>query len=429
MLCYALLRKKSIGSAEGCCTVSRGRSSPAAGRAMVLKEEVDVSVRAWLTKTYEKHLRAHILPAVGQRPLRSLTTADLERFRRQMLSAGSAVKTARDVIDGTFRALYRDARRDGIVEGDPFSGLEWPRLRRLPPDPFSEEERDAILEQFRRAKPHYYPFVFTQFWTGLRPGEAIGLRWGDIDLETEKLSVSRSRTLGEDNAPKTAASERTITLLPKVVEVLAASRPATAGNGDFVFVTQHGTPLERERWVGKHWHRALENAGMAPKKFYATRHTFISTALVAGMNIKFVAEYCGTSVAVIERHYGRYIRDESAQLALLESTTEGAPTRNPPGTLAFRRKTPRQVTKLVGQKAAEGGRFELRVGWRRRRGRRTPKRLCHNTFNAPEERNPEKTPQGAAFTPGKGQAVARRTPNWHAPLSSQKAGRRATLPG
>jgi hypothetical protein len=50
-----------------------------------------------------------------------------------------------------------------------------------------------------------------------------------------------------------------------------------------------------------------------PRKFYATRHTFISDALSQGANIKWLAEYCGTSVAMIEKHYGRYIKSDSRE--------------------------------------------------------------------------------------------------------------------
>ena len=49
------------------------------------------------------------------------------------------------------------------------------------------------------------------------------------------------------------------------------------------------------------------------RKFYATRHTFISDALSHGLNIKWIAEYCGTSVAMIEKHYGRYIKSDSTE--------------------------------------------------------------------------------------------------------------------
>src|SRR5262249_6769897 len=54
-----------------------------------------------------------------------------------------------------------------------------------------------------------------------------------------------------------------------------------------------------------------------PRKFYATRHTFISVALSKGANLKWVARYCGTSVEMIDEHYGKWLGDDGGQLAIL----------------------------------------------------------------------------------------------------------------
>ncbi len=64
--------------------------------------------------------------------------------------------------------------------------------------------------------------------------------------------------------------------------------------------------------------------GIRPRKFFATRHTYISVALSHGVNIKWLAAQCGTPVEMIERNYGRYIRDDGdAPLrALLQAQTE-----------------------------------------------------------------------------------------------------------
>jgi integrase len=310
-------------------------------------------VRASLGKTYTKHLR-HILPAFRHMSLSDVTPAALERFRQELLKKGLAVKTVRDIIDATFRALYRDARTiDGLVGGDPFAALKWPRPPRQPPDPFTEEERDVLIDHFRRRDPRYHPFVATLFWTGLRTSEAVGLRWGDVDLRSGKLSVRRSRTLGEDNAPKTAGSERTITLVIAVVKLLAGLKPLHAADDDFVFVSRSGLPMQSERWVIQHWRRALRATNIRPRKFYATRHTFISAGLAAGVNTTWLADYCGTSGEMIERHYGRYLRDDTpAQLAKL--------TGNLAGTLP---KAKRQVMRMVGGIASGGGEIRTPEGF------------------------------------------------------------------
>jgi hypothetical protein len=58
------------------------------------------------------------------------------------------------------------------------------------------------------------------------------------------------------------------------------------------------------------WFRALRSLGIRPRKFHTTRHTFIAWALSEGANLKGLAEYCGTSVQMVEQSYGRYIRKD-----------------------------------------------------------------------------------------------------------------------
>ena len=59
--------------------------------------------------------------------------------------------------------------------------------------------------------------------------------------------------------------------------------------------------------AGGIWYRILRGTGIRERKPYSTRHTFISAGLSNGVNIKWLAEYCGTSVTMIEKHYGKYI--------------------------------------------------------------------------------------------------------------------------
>lgn len=82
-------------------------------------------------------------------------------------------------------------------------------------------------------------------------------------------------------------------------------------DSDFVFKNQEGNPINEDKWRAKYWYRALRACGIRPWKFCATRHTFISQALTNRVNIKWLAEYCGTSVAMIEKHYGRYLKNDS----------------------------------------------------------------------------------------------------------------------
>jgi len=198
-----------------------------------------------------------------------------------------------------------------------------PRLpaRRGAADPFTEEERDKILRWFYRKDRFYYPFVLFLFHTGVRPSEAVALRWGDVDTENGSVTIRVSRYLGSESATKTSHSERTIRLLPLVRDTLRALRPLHATKDSYVFVNaKNGGPIDQREWPKDHWRRVLTGTKVRARKFYATKHTFISIALTKGLNLKFIAEYCGTSVAMIEQHYGRFLASRvDDQLALLSA--------------------------------------------------------------------------------------------------------------
>jgi len=98
--------------------------------------------------------------------------------------------------------------------------------------------------------------------------------------------------------------------LPTVVDILREIKPLHATEGDYVFTNYEGGPIDAGEWARYYWERGLRAKEIRPRKFYATKHTYISVALTAGVNIKWLAEQCGTSVTMIEKHYGRYVRDD-----------------------------------------------------------------------------------------------------------------------
>ncbi len=268
-------------------------------------------VRPALERDYRQQYSNYIKGQFEHIKLADVDLLSLENFRIYLgEERGLSLKSCRNIIDGTFRAMMRDARIDGLIEKDAFANLKWPRISQPKPDPFADEERDNILKHFNEKNRFYYPFVYVQFWTGMRPSEALALRWGDVDLKAGRASITKSRYYGSENATTNSGSERDVSLLTMVVQLLTAIKPLHATENDYVFKNHEGSPINEDKWRKKHWYRALRAMGIKPRKFYATKHTYISVALSAGCNIKWLAEQCGTSVAMIEKHYGRYIKDD-----------------------------------------------------------------------------------------------------------------------
>ena len=111
--------------------------------------------------------------------------------------------------------------------------------------------------------------------------------------------------------------------------MLRGAQPLHVTPDSFVFTTPTGLPLDTDRFVELRWHRALRATGTRPRKFYATRHTFISVALSRGCKAKWVAKYCGTSLEMLDKHYGRWMDDDQGQLDLLTARPAISARRSP----------------------------------------------------------------------------------------------------
>ncbi len=293
--------------------------------------------RASRQRDYRQHMTTYVLDAVVSNdgfcktmrdlPVANLRASHLRALQSDLIARGLAVKTARNIIDGSFRAMVREARVDDLLDADPFSAVRWPRPTTPKPDPFTEAERDLILGWFASRKPFYYSFVFTQFHVGLRPSEAVALRWGDVDTRNGFLHIWRSRYLGDEAATKTLNSERTIPVVKSVRDILRDVKPLNAEADDYVFKnSKNGGPIDQREWPKDHWRPALRATNIRHRKFYNTRSSFISIGLTRGLNLKFLSEYAGNSVAVIERSYGRFLQSHvDEQLALLEGYRAGEP--------------------------------------------------------------------------------------------------------
>lgn len=146
---------------------------------------------------------------------------------------------------------------------------------------------------------------------------AIRIVWallGRRRLRAGQLDVKRSRTMHEDHATKTHGSERTVRLPSAVVAALRGVLPLHVEPNAFVFRNVQGDPIHAESFTRHEWSAAIRATGVRARKFYAARHTCASVLLSAGVPAKLVAEQLGTSLAMLQLHYGRYMATASDAL-------------------------------------------------------------------------------------------------------------------
>jgi len=161
--------------------------------------------------------------------------------------------------------------------------------------------------------------------TGMRPGEALGLKWRDIDLEGGRVTVNRTLTwVGENwslDEPKTARSRRTIPIPPSISKDLEEHRKKQtveklkAKEGEYkdyelVFASQTGSPLDQHNILNRYFRPVLEKAGLPYIRLYDLRHTCATLLLSAGENPKIVSERLGhASITLTMDTYSHVLPD------------------------------------------------------------------------------------------------------------------------
>lgn len=256
--------------------------------------------RGWIWGT-RSVFKCHILPELRTLPFAGVTPVRLESFRAALQAKGLGMKTIRDNVFASLRSMWREAEREGVARYNPISALRWPKLPRLFPDPFTQSERDEIVAYFKEREPFYYPLVLLHAETGMRPSEAAGLKWEDIDLERGTISISRSYSVGKYAAPKTERSRRTIGIGPELAAALRSLHSYHTGGR--VLISKTTTGINLASWAKAYWRPALKDLGIRWRKFYALRHAHITECVNVGYDLLSIARYHGTSVKMIEDNY------------------------------------------------------------------------------------------------------------------------------
>ena len=204
------------------------------------------------------------------------------------------------------RTALEEAVRWGLIGRNVAKLVKPPRPKRSDIQPLDPEQVRRLLETIRG---HRLEALFTvALAVGLREGEALGLRWQDVNLDAGRISVriALQRISGklQFEEVKSATSRRHITLPALAVEALRVhylqqqQEQELLGeswpNTGLVFTSMRGTPLE-PRNVVRLFQRMFQKAGLPHKRFYDLRHTCATLLLVQGVHPRVVMEILGHS--------------------------------------------------------------------------------------------------------------------------------------
>jgi integrase len=262
--------------------------------------EVQSSRTANTYALYESLWRIHAAPRVGNLPLERFDVEHVSALYHALAADGASTSMVGNVGRMMHRAFAVAVKQRVYHRPNPFGIVEKPSHRPKDARALTQEEARRFVEAARGDR-------FEALWlllltTGLRIGEALGLKWGDIDFERKTVSIQRSLTevggyveLGPTKTPK---SRRLIDLGSLVVCALERRRSASESeehSSDLVFCTLNGTPMRRSNLRRSHLRPILKAARLGHLRLHDLRHSMGSLAIAQGVPVKVVSDRLGHS--------------------------------------------------------------------------------------------------------------------------------------
>jgi integrase len=249
-----------------------------------------------------------LIPHLGTVPLTRLHPDHVERMVNAVLDAGRSPQWAKH-CHTVLRSALKDAVRRGTITDNPAARIEPVKVPRTEVVRLSGADVRKVLAA-NPDHPHRAIWIIA-LTVGMRRGEVLSLRWGDIDLERGTVTVAGTvlpvkpetrkdgkrarRTRWAFVEPKTPTSRRTLFLSQTAIAALRRHRetfpPVKAPW--FVFRRSDGAPLSPD-WILRRWQKALEGVGLPPLPFHSSRHTAAALMLDdSGGDLRLVSQTLG----------------------------------------------------------------------------------------------------------------------------------------
>ncbi|MCL1091922.1 site-specific integrase [Shewanella profunda] len=271
--------------------------------------EKRVEWRASQIETVEGILRCHLLPALGDSMIATISKTDILGFRTRLcepdLATLKILSTSRINHIMTYLRLILNEAAERFEFQSPWRNIKALPMPRSEIKPFSLNEVYRIIENVRTDFRTYY---LVRFFTGMRTGEIDGLTWEHIDFTNRLIHIRQSLVRGSLGPTKTPGSCRAIAMNQPVYEALQTQREQTETQSNFVFCNQRGDALSHHNVTKRVWYPLLKSLGLEKRNPYQTRHTAATLWLAAGESPEWIARQLGhANTGMLFRVYSRYV--------------------------------------------------------------------------------------------------------------------------
>lgn len=256
---------------------------------------------------YIQKYNSHIKKNFGSILLKEFTPSIYHDWVKKQNLSGKTINDIRSIL----YQIFKEAFFDDIINSNPVDKTRRSKVIPKEYEPFNKNEMNKILSALEEPFQQYFQLAF---YTGMRTGELLALRWEDIDFKTKKIHVRKSISHGIEKEPKTKSSIRNMDMHDCAYEALKVLRDKHFNDKYRVFIDpKTGVAYKNAEGINKYiWKKAINQTKVKDRCPYTTRHTYASMMLSEGKNPMWVATQMGHSDwGMIRKTYGRWISNSN----------------------------------------------------------------------------------------------------------------------
>jgi len=262
--------------------------------------------------TQNNHLnvyKLHIQPYFGNKKIDEIKPSHLATWQNKLLEK-VATKTL-SMIRAIFNVVFNDAIGDDIITKNPLKFTKKPinvAVREIAP--FNKNEIFSVLDNMVDSMKLYFAIGF---FTGMRTGEILALKWDDIILDKNIIQVERAKRQGIESKPKTASSIRDVDIIDILLPYIENHQQYKLSQSEYLFnSTKHNKPFADGNYISyAFWKPLLKELDIPYRNPYQMRHTFASMMISNGEDILWVSKMLGhTTSAMTLNKYARYVENK-----------------------------------------------------------------------------------------------------------------------
>jgi integrase len=282
---------------------------PTVDEFMKISFEIHKVYRRYLTqRAHQGVYDLHIKPYFKNKRLDEIKPSHIATWQNKLLEKLST--TTLSLIRAVFNVILNDAIADDIILKNPLKFIKKPTnvpVRDI--TPFNKEEIFKVLDKVDDIVKLYYAIGF---FTGMRTGEIIALKWSDIILEKKIIKVQRAKRQGVESLPKNKGSIRDVDIIDVLMPYIHNHQKYKIQESEYLFNSKHKKQYSDSSYLSEiYWRPILKELNIEYRNPYQMRHTFASMMISNGEDILWVSKMLGhTTSAMTLNKYARYIENK-----------------------------------------------------------------------------------------------------------------------